>query len=45
MYSQIVIAETFMDLQAYAVKTRAWLKGLWKQGFVGAHQAAAGLAY
>jgi hypothetical protein len=28
MYSQIVITETFMDLQAYAAKTRAWLKGL-----------------
>jgi aarF domain-containing kinase len=41
----MVIVETFMDLQAYIVKTKAWLKGLWKRGFVGAHQAAAGLAY
>ena len=45
MYSQLVIMETFMDLQAYVVKTKAWLKGLWKQGLVGAHQAAAGLDY
>lgn len=44
-YTHIVIAETFMDLQAYGVKTKAWLKGLWKRGFKGAHQAAAGLAY
>lgn len=45
MYAKMVVVETFMDLEAYAVKTRAWIKGLCKRGFVGAHQAAAGLAY
>ncbi|GLB37038.1 putative ABC1-domain-containing protein [Lyophyllum shimeji] len=45
MYTKMVVIETFMDIEAYAIKTRAWLRGLWKRGFVGAHQAAAGLAY
>jgi aarF domain-containing kinase len=45
MYSRMVIVETIMDLEAYVVKTKAWLKGLWKKGFVGARHAAAGLAY
>ncbi|EIN11810.1 ABC1-domain-containing protein [Punctularia strigosozonata HHB-11173 SS5] len=36
--------ETYMDLQAWRVKTSAYLTGLWKWGFVGAHLAAAGLA-
>ncbi|KAF8070118.1 ABC1 family-domain-containing protein [Lyophyllum atratum] len=44
-YTQLVLVESFMDIKAYGVKTRAWIKGLWKRGFVGAHQAAAGLAY
>ncbi|KAG5641647.1 hypothetical protein DXG03_004541 [Asterophora parasitica] len=44
-YTQLVVLETIMDFQAFTVKTRAWIKGLWKRGFVGAHQAAAGLAY
>lgn len=41
----MVVAETFMDIQAYGVKMKAWIKGLWKRGFAGAHEAAAGLAY
>ncbi|KAF5385816.1 hypothetical protein D9615_002577 [Tricholomella constricta] len=44
-YTQLVVVETFMDFEAYAVKTKAWIKGLWRRGFVGARQAAAGLAY
>ncbi|KAG5651876.1 hypothetical protein H0H81_007096 [Sphagnurus paluster] len=44
-YRQLVLVETFMDFQAYAVKTRAWVKGLWKRGLVGAYQASAGLEY
>lgn len=40
----MVILETFMDLKAYAIITRAWLRGLLTMGFEGAHKAAAGLA-
>lgn len=38
------MVETWMDLQAYKVKTVAWLRGLWTKGFEGARKAAAGLA-
>lgn len=41
----MAIVEIFMDVQAYGVKTKAWVKGLWKRGFAGAHEAAAGLTY
>ncbi|KAH9935550.1 ABC1 family-domain-containing protein [Fomitopsis serialis] len=45
MYSTLVIAETYMDLQAYLVKTKAWLWGLYAVGGLqGAHRAASGLA-
>ncbi|KAG6917318.1 hypothetical protein DXG01_002976 [Tephrocybe rancida] len=44
-YTRLVIVEMWLDTQAYAVMTKAWAKGLWKKGFQGAHQAAAGLAY
>ncbi|KAG6810918.1 hypothetical protein H0H92_009813 [Tricholoma furcatifolium] len=44
-YTKLVFAEMYMDFQAYTVITKAWIKGLWKKGFRGAHQAAAGLAY
>ncbi|KAH9839449.1 ABC1-domain-containing protein [Rhodofomes roseus] len=45
MYSTLVIAETWMDLQAYMVKTKAWLWGLYAVGGLqGAHKAASGLA-
>ncbi|RDB16803.1 ABC1 family protein MCP2 [Hypsizygus marmoreus] len=44
-YVRLVVVESFMDLQAYGVITKAWIKGLWKRGFKGAHRAAAGLAY
>lgn len=43
-YTQLIVAETLMDLQAYGVKTRAWIHGMWAEGFDGAHRAAAGLA-
>ncbi|KAJ3896299.1 ABC1-domain-containing protein [Lentinula edodes] len=39
----VVLTETFMDSQARAYKMRAWLHGLLRQGFRGAHKAAAGL--
>ncbi|KAG6900768.1 hypothetical protein C0993_002192 [Termitomyces sp. T159_Od127] len=44
-YAKLIIGEVFMDIQAYTIITKAWIKGLWKKGFEGAHQAAAGLAY
>ncbi|EPT04979.1 hypothetical protein FOMPIDRAFT_1112480 [Fomitopsis schrenkii] len=45
MYTSLVVAETWMDLQAYLVKTKAWLWGLYAVGGLqGAHIAAAGLA-
>ena len=45
MYTRLVVAETLMDLQAYLVKTKAWLWGLYAVGGLqGAHKAAAGLA-
>ncbi|KAI0063635.1 ABC1-domain-containing protein [Artomyces pyxidatus] len=45
LYRSLIVVETWMDAQAYARKTLAWLRGWWRKGFVGAHQAAAGLAY
>lgn len=42
-YTQMVVAETFMDFRASAVKMKAWIRGLWTLGFEGAHNAAAGL--
>ncbi|KAG6850144.1 hypothetical protein H0H93_000529 [Arthromyces matolae] len=44
-YVKLVVTESFMDTKAYAVITIAWIKGMWKRGFKGAHQAASGLAY
>jgi aarF domain-containing kinase len=44
MYRTLIMVETWMDLQAYKVKTVAWLRGLWTKGFEGARKAAAGLA-
>ncbi|KAI0344865.1 ABC1-domain-containing protein [Trametopsis cervina] len=45
MYRPIVLAETWMDLQAELVILKAWLRGLvLVGGLSGAHQAAAGLA-
>ncbi|KAG6866354.1 hypothetical protein C0991_005275 [Blastosporella zonata] len=44
-YTKLVILEMVMDFEAYTVITKAWVKGWWKRGFEGAHQAAAGLAY
>lgn len=35
---RLVLAETVMDSQAYAVKLRDWLHGLRKQGFKGGTQ-------
>ncbi|KAJ7045544.1 ABC1 family-domain-containing protein [Mycena alexandri] len=45
MYSQMVILEQLLDLQAFGVKSRAWMRGLWTtKGLHGAQDAAAGLA-
>ncbi|KAJ7783217.1 ABC1 family-domain-containing protein [Mycena metata] len=45
MYGQLVILEQLLDLQAFGVKSRAWMRGLWvTKGFHGAQYAAAGLA-
>jgi aarF domain-containing kinase len=44
-YRPIILAETWMDLQAEMVKFSAWMRGLILiGGFSGAHKAAAGLA-
>ncbi|KAK7053286.1 hypothetical protein VNI00_003912 [Paramarasmius palmivorus] len=43
-YARLVFMESIMDLQAFAVKKKAWLRGLLSRGLVGASQAAAGLA-
>ncbi|KAG6844705.1 hypothetical protein H0H87_004581 [Tephrocybe sp. NHM501043] len=44
-YTKLVFTEIILDIQAYTAITKAWVKGLWKKGFEGAHEAAAGLAY
>ncbi|TFY83696.1 hypothetical protein EWM64_g309 [Hericium alpestre] len=44
VYRSLIVAETFLDLQAYLRMTTAWILGLWAKGFEGAHKAAAGLA-
>ncbi|KAF5370737.1 hypothetical protein D9758_001819 [Tetrapyrgos nigripes] len=41
-YYTLTFVETAMDMQAYAVKFKAWLYGL-RKGFRAAHHAAAGL--
>ncbi|KAJ6593929.1 ABC1 family-domain-containing protein [Mycena capillaripes] len=43
-YSQMVILEQILDFQAFAVKSRAWVRGLCTNGLHGAQNAAAGLA-
>ncbi|KAF8868928.1 hypothetical protein CPB85DRAFT_1242220 [Mucidula mucida] len=43
-YSTVVFVETFMDIQARLIITKAWLRGLLTHGFSGAHLAASGLA-
>ena len=44
-YRPLILAETWMDLQAELIKFKAWMRGLiLVGGFSGAHQAAAGLA-
>ncbi|KAJ7188203.1 ABC1 family-domain-containing protein [Mycena filopes] len=43
-YSQMVVLEHFLDLQAFGVKGRAWMRGLWAtKRLHGAQDAAAGL--
>ncbi|KAF8268634.1 ABC1-domain-containing protein [Lactarius quietus] len=44
LYCGLVALEWYMDVQAQARKFTAWLKGLYRTGFEGAHKAAAGLA-
>ncbi|KAF7981834.1 hypothetical protein HWV62_31359 [Athelia sp. TMB] len=44
MYTSLVLAEVWMDLQARQKQTFAWFRGLITKGFEGAHKAAAGLA-
>ncbi|EIM82704.1 ABC1-domain-containing protein [Stereum hirsutum FP-91666 SS1] len=45
LYRSLAVLEMFLDTQAWARKTAAWMRGLWRVGFDGAHKAAAGLAY
>uniref|UniRef100_A0A0W0FH10 Putative ABC1-domain-containing protein n=1 Tax=Moniliophthora roreri TaxID=221103 RepID=A0A0W0FH10_MONRR len=42
-YTSLAVIESLMDFQAFAVKSKAWLRGLLSRGLKGAHQAAAGL--
>ncbi|KAJ7462338.1 ABC1 family-domain-containing protein, partial [Mycena galericulata] len=42
-YGKMLVLEQILDLQAFTVKSRAWLRGLRTKGFRGAHDAAAGL--
>jgi len=43
-YTGVVLVETFMDAQAYGVKTAAWAGGLFRtRALDGAHKAASGL--
>ncbi|KAF9268892.1 ABC1-domain-containing protein [Marasmius fiardii PR-910] len=42
--TSLVFVESFMDIQAFLVKSKAWIRGLLSRGLEGAHQAAAGLA-
>lgn len=44
LYCRLVVLEWYMDVQAQARKFTAWVGGLWRTGFEGAHKAAAGLA-
>lgn len=43
LYCGLVVLEWYMDVQAQARKFTAWVGGLWRTGFEGAHKAAAGL--
>lgn len=42
-YHKIRLVERALDTEAWLVKTRAWISGLYLKGFHGAHLAAAGL--
>ncbi|KAF9071747.1 ABC1 family-domain-containing protein [Rhodocollybia butyracea] len=42
-YTALVFTETWLDSEANVYKLRDWLYGLRRQGFKGAHKAAAGL--
>ncbi|KAN0111476.1 ABC1 domain containing protein [Russula decolorans] len=44
LYCGLVVLEWYMDVQAQTRKFTAWVGGLWRTGFEGAHKAAAGLA-
>ncbi|KAJ6499273.1 ABC1-domain-containing protein [Mycena sanguinolenta] len=44
IYSKMLFLEQLMDVQAFGVKTQAWIRGLAK-GLRGAQNAAAGLTY
>jgi len=43
-YSSMVLLEVIMDMQASALKSAAWVRGLRSRGLTGAYQAAAGLS-
>ncbi|KAJ7579222.1 ABC1 family-domain-containing protein [Mycena floridula] len=43
-YTSMVLMESILDVQAFALKRAAWLRGLATMGFEGARKAAAGLA-
>lgn len=44
IYTNMVLIEAAMDLQAFAVQKGAWIRGLVTMGFEGARRASAGLA-
>ena len=44
LYEGLRVVEWYLDLQAWSIKTRAWVHGLLTRGFYGAHLAASGLA-
>ncbi|KAJ7346651.1 ABC1 family-domain-containing protein [Mycena albidolilacea] len=44
VYIKMVFLEQLLDIQAFGVKSKAWLRGLTTKGLHGAQDAAAGLA-
>lgn len=42
-YVQLVLYEAYLDFSGWTIQREAWLRGLWRKGLQGAHDAAAGL--
>ncbi|TFK26455.1 atypical/ABC1/ABC1-B protein kinase [Coprinopsis marcescibilis] len=42
-YAEYALLEKLLDFDGWRVNKLAWLQGLWRHGFSGAHEAAAGL--